>query len=62
MPMSKSDKSLCTLNIRAGDRVGCVPGLVCGVNNCAKFHEIGAATGIPSMADCCEGKLSLRSD
>ena len=40
-----------------GDKVGCAPGLVCGVNNCGDFHLIGWDTGILENADCCEGKL-----
>lgn len=47
--------------------MGCAKGLFCGQDNCAKFHEIGAATGITPGADCCEGKFlrhftSLESD
>ena len=38
------------------DGVGCSAGLVCGVDNCAKFHELGAATGLLSTTDCCEGE------
>ena len=37
------------------DRVGCASGLVCGVDNCAQFHEISAATGFFAASDCCEG-------
>ena len=40
------------------DEQGCGPGLFCGVSNCAKFHEIGAARGIPSGADCCDRLVS----
>ena len=36
------------------DRIGCAKGLVCGQNNCAKFHKLDAKTGISSGADCCE--------
>merc|ERR1712241_994817 len=35
-------------------KVGCARGLVCGVDNCAKFHELGVATGITAASDCCE--------
>ena len=38
------------------DIAGCAPGLVCGVNNCAKFHQISVATGFFDTSDCCEGK------
>ena len=40
------------------DRSGCGPGLTCNLDNCAKFHEIGAATGFTTSSDCCEGKIS----
>ena len=38
------------------DKVGCATskGLVCGVDNCAKFHALGADTGFDKTADCCE--------
>lgn len=39
----------------AGDFVGCEAGLVCGVNNCVKFHTPLQA-GMPADSDCCEGK------
>merc|ERR1712127_956820 len=32
----------------------CAPGLVCGFNNCHKFHDTGLHTGIPDTGDCCE--------
>ena len=38
------------------DKVGCAPGLVCGKDNCAKFHQLSAATGFTGSTDCCEGK------
>ena len=38
------------------DAVGCSEDLVCGVDNCAKFHELGAATGLVLRTDCCERK------
>ena len=38
------------------DAVGCASGLVCGVDNCAKFHAIGLATGIKPTSDCCENE------
>lgn len=39
---------------------GCGDGLVCGKDNCAKFHTIGAATGFTSGSDCCEKSESKR--
>ena len=38
----------------------CAPGLVCGINNCHKFHEINIDTGIPSTGDCCERKFNSK--
>ena len=45
------------------DKVGCAMGLVCGGDNCAKFHTIGGASGFKSSTDCCDGKVQgkLRS-
>ena len=37
--------------------MGCEEGLVCGVNNCEKFHKLGQITGIMPATDCCEGKF-----
>ena len=42
------------------DEVGCESGLVCGLDNCAKFHAIGAASGFQSSTDCCEGEIGVR--
>ena len=42
------------------DAVGCAPGLICGFNNCAKFHSLVPATGFTSSSDCCEGCFSDR--
>ena len=42
------------------DKVGCAKGLVCGTDNCAKHHEIGAATGFKASSDCCDGELGVR--
>ena len=36
------------------DYVGCGAGLICGTNNCAKFHELGKNTGMSESTDCCE--------
>ena len=36
------------------DAVGCEEGLICGVNNCKQFHELGDITGIRPQTDCCE--------
>merc|ERR1712176_17626 len=35
------------------DGVGCLTGLVCGVDNCKKFHKLGSSTGMGSSSDCC---------
>ena len=48
---------------------GCMPGLICGEDNCARFHKIdkstgfskGTSTGMTSSTDCCEGKLYKNS-
>merc|ERR1712157_257992 len=32
---------------------GCSTGLVCGVDNCKKFHKLGSSTGMGSSSDCC---------
>ena len=40
----------------ANDRVGCAEGLVCGVDNCGKFHELDSVVGMTSTSDCCEGE------
>ena len=39
----------------AADGAGCAAGLVCGFNNCAKFHKLGLETGFTPSSDCCEG-------
>ena len=44
------------LDCDPNDDAGCEDGLACGVNNCGKFHEISAATGILRSSDCCERK------
>ena len=36
---------------------GCGAGLVCGTDNCGKYHLIGATTGINHGSDCCERKF-----
>ena len=33
--------------------MGCAPTLICGVNNCGDFHELGEATGMNEASDCC---------
>ena len=38
--------------------MGCAEGLICGVNNCEKFHTFGGGTGILPATDCCEGKFT----
>ena len=38
------------------DKKGCGAGLVCGNNNCARFHEIGGSTGLKYYSNCCECK------
>ena len=40
-----------------GVGVGCAAGLVCGDNNCGKFHELSLETGLNPASDCCESKL-----
>ena len=40
------------------DENQCIAGLVCGDNNCDKFHEIGVGTGLTPETDCCEGNCS----
>ena len=40
------------------DRVGCASGLVCGVDNCGRFHEISMTTGFHAATDCCEGNCT----
>jgi len=42
------------------DDKGCASGLVCGFNNCAKYHELGVSTGLTGSSDCCEGCFSDR--
>ena len=39
------------------DKVGCEMGLVCGSDNCAKFHTIDATSGFKAHTDCCDGKV-----
>ena len=39
------------------DYKGCAAGLVCGSNNCAKYHLVGPTTGINHGSDCCERKF-----
>lgn len=39
------------------DKVGCAKGLVCGADNCYKFHELGTASGFKKDTDCCECKF-----
>ena len=39
------------------DWKGCGAGLVCGTDNCGKFHAIGSFTGINYGSDCCERKF-----
>ena len=34
--------------------MGCGHGLVCGVDNCAQFHQLGPSTGMNPSSDCCE--------
>ena len=48
---------MCTDCDRYYDNHGCGAGLVCGYNNCAKYHKIGQQTGIREGSDCCERKL-----
>ena len=46
----------CCADCDPWDKVGCASGLVCGTDNCAKFHAISKATGFSAKTDCCEGK------
>ena len=43
------------------DGVGCKARLVCGVDNCGKFHQLGSATGFLLTTDCCESKWEWES-
>ena len=36
------------------DWKGCDAGLVCGTDNCHKYHTLGYKTGISAGSDCCE--------
>ena len=40
------------------DLAGCAPGLICGTNNCAKFHDIGTHSGMTPRSACCDRKAS----
>ena len=46
----------CVADCDVDDNVGCAPGLTCGEDNCAQFHEIGEQSGFYPSSDCCEGK------
>ena len=48
-----------TIDCDATDAVGCADGLVCGFNNCAKFHKLGPETGMTPSSDCCEGACAV---
>ena len=51
----------CCADCDPEDRVGCASGLVCGVDNCAQFHEISEATGFIAASDCCEGTHAMHN-
>ena len=53
--------AICADCDRYYDRNGCGSGLVCGYNNCGKFHALGTSTGIGEGSDCCECKLRARA-
>lgn len=51
------DKNECGLgegDCDRDDKVGCAGALVCGKDNCGKFHKLGGSTGFGSGSDCCD--------
>merc|ERR1719174_924641 len=51
------DKNSCGLGdagCNPNDEMGCEAGLVCGKDNCGRFHEQTLSTGIPVSSSCCE--------
>ena len=49
----------CCADCDPGDKFGCESGLMCGKDNCARFHEISSSTGFSTTSDCCQGKANL---
>ena len=55
LSLIRKRRTVCTCRADC-DPGQCASGLVCGDNNCYKFHKISSSTGFTKWSDCCERK------